>query len=251
MVGLTKVVALEAAEHGVTCNAVCPGYVWTPLVEKQIDEQAAAHEHSARAGGPRRAPGRAADASASRRSRRSAATVAFLCGPARGLDHRRGAAGRWRLDRALSMTGREEPCAMDGSATAARAGGRLRAGAGRRGAVNLALQGGGAHGAFTWGVLDRLLEERAPGDRGHQRHLGRRDERGRAGLRHGDGRAGRGARGARPVLAAGQPRRRRFSPLQPSLVRPACAATGRCDNSPAFLGFDLVTRLLRPTSSIR
>jgi 3-hydroxybutyrate dehydrogenase len=36
--GLTKTVALEAAEHGVTMNAICPGYVWTPLVEKQIPE---------------------------------------------------------------------------------------------------------------------------------------------------------------------------------------------------------------------
>jgi 3-hydroxybutyrate dehydrogenase len=43
IVGLTKVVALEGAEAGVTCNAVCPGYVWTPLVEKQIDDQARAH----------------------------------------------------------------------------------------------------------------------------------------------------------------------------------------------------------------
>jgi 3-hydroxybutyrate dehydrogenase len=43
MIGLTKVVALEGAEHGVTCNAICPGYVWTPLVEKQIDDQARAH----------------------------------------------------------------------------------------------------------------------------------------------------------------------------------------------------------------
>jgi 3-hydroxybutyrate dehydrogenase len=34
--GLTKTVALEAAPHGVTANAICPGYVWTPLVEKQI-----------------------------------------------------------------------------------------------------------------------------------------------------------------------------------------------------------------------
>lgn len=36
VLGLTKVVALEGAEHGVTCNAICPGYVWTPLVENQI-----------------------------------------------------------------------------------------------------------------------------------------------------------------------------------------------------------------------
>jgi len=43
IVGLTKVIALEGAEQGVTCNAICPGYVWTPLVEKQIDDQARAH----------------------------------------------------------------------------------------------------------------------------------------------------------------------------------------------------------------
>jgi 3-hydroxybutyrate dehydrogenase len=43
IVGLTKVVALEAAEEGITCNAICPGYVWTPLVEAQIDGQAKSH----------------------------------------------------------------------------------------------------------------------------------------------------------------------------------------------------------------
>ncbi len=36
--GLTKVVALETAEKGITVNAICPGYVWTPLVEKQIPD---------------------------------------------------------------------------------------------------------------------------------------------------------------------------------------------------------------------
>jgi 3-hydroxybutyrate dehydrogenase len=40
--GLTKTVALEAATFGVTANAICPGYVWTPLVEKQIPETMAA-----------------------------------------------------------------------------------------------------------------------------------------------------------------------------------------------------------------
>ncbi|HXI87284.1 MAG TPA: 3-hydroxybutyrate dehydrogenase, partial [Parvularculaceae bacterium] len=46
IVGLTKVVALEGAEHGVTCNAICPGYVKTPLVEAQIPDQAKANHMS-------------------------------------------------------------------------------------------------------------------------------------------------------------------------------------------------------------
>jgi 3-hydroxybutyrate dehydrogenase len=43
LLGLTKVTALETAELGVTCNAICPGYVYTPLVEAQIESQAKAH----------------------------------------------------------------------------------------------------------------------------------------------------------------------------------------------------------------
>jgi 3-hydroxybutyrate dehydrogenase len=43
MLGLTKVTALETAESGITCNAICPGYVYTPLVEAQIEGQAQAH----------------------------------------------------------------------------------------------------------------------------------------------------------------------------------------------------------------
>jgi 3-hydroxybutyrate dehydrogenase len=42
ILGLTKVVALEGAEHNITCNAICPGYVWTPLVENQIGDTAKA-----------------------------------------------------------------------------------------------------------------------------------------------------------------------------------------------------------------
>jgi 3-hydroxybutyrate dehydrogenase len=42
VLGLTKTVALEGAQAGVTCNAICPGYVWTPLVENQIADTAAA-----------------------------------------------------------------------------------------------------------------------------------------------------------------------------------------------------------------
>lgn len=44
--GLTKTVALELATFGITCNAICPGYVWTPLVEKQIPDTMAARKMS-------------------------------------------------------------------------------------------------------------------------------------------------------------------------------------------------------------
>ena len=44
MAGLTKTVALELATFGITCNAICPGYVWTPLVEAQIPDTMAARK---------------------------------------------------------------------------------------------------------------------------------------------------------------------------------------------------------------
>lgn len=44
--GLTKVLALEGAPFNITCNAICPGYVRTPLVEAQIADQARAHHMS-------------------------------------------------------------------------------------------------------------------------------------------------------------------------------------------------------------
>lgn len=46
VVGLTKVLGLEGAPFNITCNAICPGYVKTPLVEGQIKDQAAAHNLS-------------------------------------------------------------------------------------------------------------------------------------------------------------------------------------------------------------
>jgi 3-hydroxybutyrate dehydrogenase len=41
LVGFTKVTALETARMGITCNAICPGWVLTPLVQKQVDDRAA------------------------------------------------------------------------------------------------------------------------------------------------------------------------------------------------------------------
>lgn len=46
VIGMTKVLALEGAAHNITCNAICPGYVKTPLVEGQIKDQAKAHKMS-------------------------------------------------------------------------------------------------------------------------------------------------------------------------------------------------------------
>jgi 3-hydroxybutyrate dehydrogenase len=48
LLGLTKVVALETANAGVTCNAICPGWVLTPLVQQQIDARAKASGKSVR-----------------------------------------------------------------------------------------------------------------------------------------------------------------------------------------------------------
>jgi 3-hydroxybutyrate dehydrogenase len=46
VVGMTKVMALEGAPYNITCNAICPGYVKTPLVENQIKDQAKVHNLS-------------------------------------------------------------------------------------------------------------------------------------------------------------------------------------------------------------
>src|SRR3546814_16466380 len=60
VVGLTKVVALATAQLGITCNAICPGFVKTPLVEGQIGDQAQANnmtvEKVVRAFSPARHP---------------------------------------------------------------------------------------------------------------------------------------------------------------------------------------------------
>ena len=42
IVGMTKVVAIESANNGITCNAICPGWVLTPLVQQQVDARAKA-----------------------------------------------------------------------------------------------------------------------------------------------------------------------------------------------------------------
>src|SRR5258706_5321223 len=111
-------------------------------------------------------------------------------------------------------------------------------------AVDLALQGGGSHGAFTWGVLDRLMEEpwlRIDAISGTS-----------AGAMNAalvaDGWTQGGAKGARAALEAYWRRVSRaaaFSPLQRSPLDPLM---GRwtLDTSPAYVALDLMARVLSP-----
>ena len=97
--GLTKTVALEVAEHGITVNAICPGYVMTPLVERADPGHGQGARHH------RRAVIRDVLLAAQPTKKfvtveEVAALAVFLAADGR-LDHRRGAAHRWRLDRAL------------------------------------------------------------------------------------------------------------------------------------------------------
>jgi predicted acylesterase/phospholipase RssA len=110
--------------------------------------------------------------------------------------------------------------------------------------VNLALQGGGAHGAFAWGVLDRLLEERRIAFEGITASS--------AGAMNAVvlayGLAVGGPQGAREALAdfwRGISESGRFSLLQPSSFD-RFTHNHSLEHSPAFLAFDLVTRLFSP-----
>ena len=110
--------------------------------------------------------------------------------------------------------------------------------------VDLALQGGGAHGAFTWGVLDRLLEEpwlRIDGISGTS-----------AGAMNAavlaDGHAAGGAEGARAALQRFWRSVSQAALLSPLRRTPLDVLLGRwtLDHSPAFVAMDLASRLLSP-----
>jgi NTE family protein len=110
--------------------------------------------------------------------------------------------------------------------------------------VDFALQGGGAHGAFTWGVLDRLLEEpwlRIDGISGTSAGAMNAAE-----LVHGYSKEGpAGARAALEVFWRRVSQAALISPLQRS---PLDAMLGRwtLDNSPAYMTLDVMSRLLSP-----
>ncbi|MET4803762.1 3-hydroxybutyrate dehydrogenase [Bradyrhizobium sp. LB11.1] len=81
LIGLTKVVGLEMAGSGVTCNAICPGWVRTPLVEKQISDLAA-QESISQQNAAKALLGEKQPSSEFVSPEQLGGTVAFLCSPA-------------------------------------------------------------------------------------------------------------------------------------------------------------------------
>src|SRR5215471_711961 len=110
--------------------------------------------------------------------------------------------------------------------------------------INLALQGGGAHGAFTWGVLDRLLEDERIAFEGISATSAGAMNAAVAAF----GLATGGREGARQALANFWRRVSHlgdFSPLQPSLID-RFMGNRHLENSPAYVAFDMMIRLLSP-----
>ena len=97
LAGLTKTVALEVATFGITANCISPGYVWTPLVEKQIPDTMKARDMTAEQVKRDVLLGRAADQGVRHRrgSRRARGLSVLGC---RQGDHRREPVDRRRLD---------------------------------------------------------------------------------------------------------------------------------------------------------
>ena len=146
LAGLTKTVALELATFGVTANCISPGYVWTPLVERQIPDTMKARNMTREQ--VINDVMLAAQPTKQVRHRRSGRRARGLSVLGRGgADHRRQSVDRRRMDRRMRLAVR----------TTARKSGRSTQQAVKT--VNLALQGGGSHGAYTWGVLDALAED--------------------------------------------------------------------------------------------
>jgi 3-hydroxybutyrate dehydrogenase len=93
LVGMTKVVALETATTGVTCNAICPGWVLTPLVQKQVDARAA-RDNISQEEAKRSLLGEKQPSMQFVTTEQLAGLTVFLCSPA--ADQVRGVA--WNMD---------------------------------------------------------------------------------------------------------------------------------------------------------
>ena len=162
ILGLTKTVALETAEHGITVNAICPGYVLTPLVEKQIPETAKARGITEE----QVIKDVLLHAQPTRQFVTTEQIGALAVVPVqrcRRVDHRHGAADRRRLDGAMRRVGcdaqrttRRRKChaRRRRNADAAATSRTVRT----RRQIVLVFQGGGALGAYQAGVYQALHE---------------------------------------------------------------------------------------------
>jgi 3-hydroxybutyrate dehydrogenase len=93
IVGFTKVVALETAQTGITCNAICPGWVLTPLVQKQVEARAA-RDHLSEEDAKKSLLGEKQPSMQFVTTEQLAGLALFFCSPA--ADQVRGAA--WNMD---------------------------------------------------------------------------------------------------------------------------------------------------------
>ncbi|MBM3573334.1 MAG: patatin-like phospholipase family protein, partial [Alphaproteobacteria bacterium] len=131
-----------------------------------------------------------------------------------------------------------------GEAMTEKAGSRKSGGVGEVKVINLALQGGGAHGAFTWGVLDRLLEDDRIAIEGiSATSAGAMNA---VVLAHGMMDGGRpGARAALDLFWRKISEAAQMSPLQPTWLD-RLIGSKNLEYSPAYLAFDLMSRMLSP-----
>jgi 3-hydroxybutyrate dehydrogenase len=115
VIGLTKVAALETANDGITCNAICPGWVLTPLVQKQIDALAA-RENVSNEQAKLKLLGEKQPSLEFVTPEQIGGIAVFLCSPAAEPDPRRLAERRRRLDGAIAQNDWIRP--MDGPRSA-------------------------------------------------------------------------------------------------------------------------------------
>ena len=205
----------KSRRHGITVNCISPGYVWTPLVERQIPDTMKARSLTKE----QVINDVLLEAQPTKQFvtvEQVAALAVFLCSDAASqITGRQPVHGR-RLDGAMSGRGaaKRERAAPAGLAGPKAREDRLAGPAGRRRPRRLHV-----------GRARRAPRGRAPGHRGDHRRQRRRHERRRHGRRLARGRRRRRARAARDLLAAGQPRRLAVAGAARPF-RPASSASG-------------------------
>ena len=140
LLGLTKVVALETATSGITCNAICPGWVLTPLVQKQIDDLAR-RDNLAPDAARMKLLGEKQPSLEFATPEQIGATALFLCSAGRSADPRHRAAGRRRLDSPMKTISLKDAVALIPDGASVMIGGFMGVGTPERVVDELVRQG--------------------------------------------------------------------------------------------------------------